>query len=48
MKLSTQSRYGVRAVLDIAYNSEGLEIQVKDISRGRGSPPDTWNRSFKS
>jgi len=33
MKLSTQSRYGVRAIFDIAYNSEGLETQVKDISR---------------
>ena len=33
MRLSTQSRYGVRAIFDIAYNSEGLETQVKDISR---------------
>ncbi len=36
MKLSTQSRYGVRAVFDIAYHSEGLETQVKDISRRQG------------
>jgi Rrf2 family iron-sulfur cluster assembly transcriptional regulator len=33
MRLSTQSRYGVRAIFDIAYHSEGLETQVKDISR---------------
>jgi Rrf2 family protein len=36
MKLSTQSRYGVRAIFDIAYHSEGLETQVKDISRRQG------------
>jgi Rrf2 family protein len=33
MRLSTQTRYGVRAIFDIAYHSEGLETQVKDISR---------------
>jgi Rrf2 family transcriptional regulator, iron-sulfur cluster assembly transcription factor len=33
MKLLTQTRYGVRAIFDIAYHSEGLESQVKDISR---------------
>mgnify|MGYP006267622127 CR=1 FL=1 len=36
MKLSTQSRYGVRAIFDIAYHSEGLETQVKEISRRQG------------
>lgn len=36
MRLSTQSRYGVRAIFDIAYNSVGLETQVKDISRRQG------------
>ena len=36
MRLSTQSRYGVRAVFDIAYHSEGLETQVKNISRRQG------------
>jgi len=34
--LSTQSRYGVRAIFDIAYHSEGLGTQVKDISRRQG------------
>ncbi len=33
MKLTTQSRYGVRAVFDIAYHSDGLGTQVSDISR---------------
>jgi Rrf2 family protein len=36
MRLSTQSRYGVRAIFDIAFNSEGLETQVKAISRRQG------------
>ena len=36
MRLSTQSRYGVRAIFDIAYHSEGLETQVKDIPRRQG------------
>ncbi len=36
MRLSTQSRYGVRAIFDIAYHSEGLATQVKDISRRQG------------
>jgi Rrf2 family transcriptional regulator, iron-sulfur cluster assembly transcription factor len=36
MRLSTQSRYGVRAIFDIAFNSEGLETQVKYISRRQG------------
>ena len=33
MKLTTQSRYGVRAIFDIAYHSEGLDTQVNDIAR---------------
>ena len=36
MRLSTQSRYGVRAIFDIAYHSAGLETQVRDISRRQG------------
>ena len=36
MRLSTQSRYGVRAIFDIAYHSEGLETQVKNISKRQG------------
>ncbi len=36
MRLSTQSRYGLRAIFDIAYHCEGLETQVKDISRRQG------------
>jgi Rrf2 family transcriptional regulator, iron-sulfur cluster assembly transcription factor len=47
MKLSTQSRYGVRAIFDIAYNSEGLETQVKDISRRQGISPRYIEQIFQ-
>ncbi len=47
MRLSTKSRYGVRAVLDIAYHSEGLETQVKDISRRQGIPPRYIEQIFQ-
>ena len=33
MRLSTKVRYGVRALFDIAYNSSGLPIQIKDVSK---------------
>ena len=33
MKLSTKSRYGLRALFDIAYNAGMLPGQIKDISR---------------
>jgi len=36
MKLTTQSRYGVLAIFDIAYHSEGLDTRVNDISRRQG------------
>jgi Rrf2 family transcriptional regulator, iron-sulfur cluster assembly transcription factor len=47
MRLSTQSRYGVRAVLDIAYHSEGLETHVKDISRRQGISPRYLEQIFQ-
>jgi Rrf2 family protein len=47
MKLSTQSRYGVRAVVDIAYNAEGAEAQVKDISRRQGISPRYLEQIFQ-
>jgi len=47
MKLSTQSRYGVRAIFDIAYHSEGLETQVKDISRRQGISPRYLEQIFQ-
>jgi len=47
MRLSTQSRYGVRAIFDIAYNSEGLETQVKNISRRQGISPRYLEQIFQ-
>ena len=47
MRLSTQSRYGVRAIFDIAYNYEGLETQVKDISRRQGISPRYLEQIFQ-
>ncbi len=39
MKLTTKSRYAVRAIFDIAYHAGGLPAQIKDISeRQRISP----------
>jgi len=47
MKLSTQSRYGVRAIFDIAFHSEGIEAQVKDISRRQGISPRYLEQIFQ-
>ena len=47
MRLSTHSRYGVRAILDIAYHSEGLETQVKDISRRQEISPRYLEQIFQ-
>ena len=47
MRLSTQSRYGVRAIFDIAYHSEGLGTQVKDISRRQGVSPRYIEQIFQ-
>src|SRR3954468_23975310 len=33
MKLSTKSRYGVRAVFDIAFHNQGRPTQARDIAR---------------
>ena len=32
MKLTTKSRYGVRAIFDIAYHAGGMPAQIKDIA----------------
>ena len=47
MRLSTQSRYGVRAIFDIAYHSGGLETQVKSISRRQGISPRYIEQIFQ-
>ena len=38
MKLSTKTRYGVRAVFDIAYHNSGRPTQARDIARRQDVP----------
>src|SRR3569833_3389196 len=38
MKLSTKTRYGVRAVFDIAYHNQGRPTQARDIARRQEVP----------
>ncbi len=33
MKLSTRSRYGIRALIDIALNSDGRPVLLRDVAR---------------
>jgi len=47
MRLSTKSRYGVRAIFDIAYHSEGLDTQVKDIARRQQISPRYIEQIFQ-
>jgi Rrf2 family protein len=47
MRLSTKSRYGVRALFDIAYHSIGLPTQIKDISRRQTISPRYLEQIFQ-
>jgi Rrf2 family protein len=38
MRLTTMTRYGTRAIFDIAYNSTGAPVQVKDIAARQQIP----------
>jgi Rrf2 family protein len=38
MKLSTKSRYGVRAIFDIAYHNSGRPTQARDVARRQEVP----------
>lgn len=48
MKLSTKSRYGLRALFDIAYNSGNLPAQIQDISRRQAISPRYLEQIFQS
>ena len=48
MRLSTKSRYGLRALFDIAYNSGPLPAQVQDISRRQQISPRYLEQIFQS
>lgn len=47
MKLSTQSRYGLRALFDIAYHSAGQSTQVKDIAARQDISPRYLEQIFQ-
>ena len=47
MKLSTKSRYGLRALFDMAYHSGNLPVQVKDISRRQKISPRYLEQIFQ-
>ncbi len=47
MRLSTKSRYRVRALFDMAYYSEGLPTQIKEISRRQGITPRYLEQIFQ-
>lgn len=46
MRLTTKSRYGARAIFDIAYNSAGMPVQIKDISKRQAIPPRYLEQIF--
>ncbi|GAB4567899.1 MAG: Rrf2 family transcriptional regulator [Geothermobacteraceae bacterium] len=47
MKLSTKSRYGLRAIFDMAYNAGGEPAQIKDISRRQNISPRYLEQIFQ-
>lgn len=47
MKFSTKSRYGLRALFDIAYHSGTLPSQIKDISRRQNISPRYLEQIFQ-
>ncbi len=47
MRLSTKSRYGLRAIFDIAYHSGGLPTQIKEIARRQEITPRYLEQIFQ-
>jgi Rrf2 family protein len=47
LKLTTKTRYGVRAVFDIAYHSQGGSAQAKDIARRQKIPQRYLEQIFQ-
>jgi Rrf2 family transcriptional regulator, iron-sulfur cluster assembly transcription factor len=48
MRLSTKSRYGLRALFDIAYNNYALPAQIQDISRRQEISPRYLEQIFQN
>jgi len=47
MRLSTKSRYGLRAIFDIAYHADGTGAQVQDIARRQELSPRYIEQIFQ-
>jgi Rrf2 family protein len=47
MKLSTKSRYGLRAIFDMAYHAGNFPSQIKDISRRQQISPRYLEQIFQ-
>jgi Rrf2 family protein len=48
MRLSTKSRYGLRAMFDIAYNCGSAPTQIQDISRRQQISPRYLEQIFQN
>lgn len=48
MRLSTKSRYGLRAMFDIAYNCGSMPAQIQDISRRQQISPRYLEQIFQN
>jgi Rrf2 family protein len=48
MRLSTKSRYGLRALFDIAYNNDAQPAQIQDISRRQQISPRYLEQIFQN
>ena len=48
MRLSTKSRYGLRAMFDIAYNCGAAPAQIQDISRRQQISPRYLEQIFQN
>ena len=47
MKLSNKGRYGVRAIFDIAFHSDGKATQIKEIAARQAIPPRFLEQIFQ-
>lgn len=48
MRLTTKSRYGLRAMFDIAYNCGTMPAQIQDISRRQNISPRYLEQIFQN
>ncbi len=48
MRLTTKSRYGLRAMFDIAYHCGAAPAQIQDISRRQGISPRYLEQIFQN